>query len=175
MAKGKYNNTIVYTSILIVGLVIGMAADWRADANSAQQPMPGSVDDPLVTKSYVDRLIEEKLSGRASSPSTSAPASPTGSSWKVEVLKPGMKLVGGEGAFVIVRNGDVVAFSTDGNGIPDLTAGTDIQNGQKVEPNHLLLFPREGTRGIAPGPKQTGDVWVVVQGRYTIVETGGRR
>lgn len=174
MAKGNCNSIIVYASILAAVLIIGVAADWRVDAGSAQ-PVPGSVDDPLVTKSYVDRLIEEKLGGRASSPPPSASSTPAGSSWKVEVLKPGMKLVGGEGAFVIVRNGDVVAFNTDGNGIPDLTAGVDIQNGQKVEPNHLLLFPREGTRGIAPGPKQTGDVWVVVQGRYTIVETGGQR
>mgnify|MGYP001167276203 FL=1 len=173
MAKGKCNSIIVFASILAAVLIIVAAADWRANAGSAQ-PVPGSVDDPLVTKSYVERLIEEKLGGRASSPPPSAPSTPAASSWKVEVLKPGMKLVGGEGAFVIVRNGDVVAFSTDGNGIPDLTAGVDIQNGQKVEPNHLLLFPREGTRGIAPGPKQTGDVWVVVQGRYTIVETGGQ-
>lgn len=178
-------------SIAVLGLGMWIGGAITTDASSPTQP--GSPDDPLVTKSYVDKLLAGGSGGSVSADKAiqelqaelekakqelkkivdqaggigggTAPAA----GLKVEVLKPGMKLFGGEGATVIVRNGDVRAISTDGNGIPDVTAGEDIQDGQTVGLNHMLLFPRDGTRGITPGPQQKDDVYVIVQGPYVII------
>ncbi|MDP5276705.1 hypothetical protein [Chengkuizengella axinellae] len=136
-------------------------------ANSFNSEQPGSANDPLVTKSYVDEqigvLIEEQLAGLDLS------TVGTGSSSSLEVVKlqPGQALYPNAGAEVIVRTGKTVALSDSSNGLADVTAAKDILNGEAIENNHLLINPGEG-RGLKPHESVDYTIYVMVRGGYTI-------
>jgi hypothetical protein len=108
---------------------------------------PGSESDPVVTQSYVDKLLSE--AGGVFLP--------------VEVAA-GKRLIGGAGAEIIVRSGEAAIVSNENNGVSDLTLGLDLMTGESAQPNHLLLVPRDDGRGLAA----TTDLWVMVRGAYTI-------
>jgi hypothetical protein len=164
--------------ILFIMLVIDPIA-------KAEAPSPGSVDDPVITKSYFDRntLTEEKVKqlisaantsqGNTGGSSTGNGATPSGSlAITVIQLKASQTLYAGAGAEFIVRTGKVLAVSNDENGIPDVTGGKDLPAGIEVALNHLLIFPTEG-RGIKPSPKNTADIFVMVRGSYLLLNADG--
>jgi len=126
---------------VLLGLVLlaGMALLPRALATTA---VPGTAEDPLVTRSYVDRWVR----------------------WEVMELQRNQVLEGKAGAMVVVRRGQVVIKDPTGNGIPDLTAGSDLFEGQSVPLNHLLLIPRSDGRGLVA----RGSVWVMYRGEVVV-------
>lgn len=146
---------------------------------------PGTADDPVVTKSYVDQQIQKALQGgtittpvATATPTVTAPpsattapgatASPNSSNDSVIVdVKPGQTLIASAGAEFIVRAGKAIIYSQDSNGVADLTDGKDLTNGQAAPSNHLLSFPRDG-RGIKVQDGQTLGLVVMVRGGYTI-------
>lgn len=140
---------------------------------------PGTADDPVVTKSYVDQQIQQALKGGSSNSSSqgsadsssNAQAGNTAASSADEVkiveVKPGQKLIASAGAEFVVRAGKAVIYSEDQNGVADLTDGKDITNGGIVTNNHLLSFPRAG-RGIQHQEGQTHPLTVMVRGGYSI-------
>lgn len=143
---------------------------------------PGTAEDPVVTKSYVDQQIQKALSGGAittpvatATPvpnATTAPVatkSPANNSNESEIVdvKPGQTLIASAGAEFIVRAGKAVIYSKDANGVADLTDGKDLLNGVPAPQNHLLSFPRDG-RGITVQEGQTLGLVVMVRGGYTL-------
>ncbi len=153
---------------------------------------PGSSNDPIVTKSYVDdsvkQIVQSELSKQsvnedkikqlvAAALNSSGSPSGVGSGAGMTVvgLKDGQLLYAGAGTEFIVRNGSAVVFSTDGNGVPDLTAGEDIKDGASVANNHLLMFPRDGGRGIKPVEGTKGTVYVMVRGKYLLTNADGSK
>jgi hypothetical protein len=110
---------------------------------------PGSESDPLVTKSYVDQLLSK-----------------TGVVFVPLEVKEGQRLVGGEGAELILRSGEATAVGAEENGVSDLTAGKDLMTGDAVEANHLLIVPRGDGRGITAET----DVWLMIKGGYSLTE-----
>lgn len=130
---------------------------------------PGSVDDPVVTKSYVDEAIAKLGGGTAPTP---APGGGTGTGTDalaldvVELLS-GEKLMVKAGGEVIVRVGKAVAYSSDTNGIADVTGGKDLKLGTTVPNNHLIWFPRDG-RGVMPDPTGAAGITLIVRGEYEI-------
>ncbi len=138
--------------VILVILIVGSVTVFAAGSN------PGSIDDPLVTKSYVDEQI-----------SLLAKSSGTGTGGSVELiveeLKVGDILIASAGTEVILRGGYAVAYGDGSNGIPDVTGGSDLAIGSKIPANHQLIFPRDDGRGI----KITkGPAFVMVRGAYTI-------
>lgn len=108
-------------------LVVTLGAGFQAGRGwAAAAAEPGSPEDPLVAKSYVDKLTRVQ----------------------VLELKAGQTLRAGAGTEIILRSGRVVAVSAPGGGIADLTAGRDIKSGEAVSANHLLLVPRSDGRGL---------------------------
>lgn len=103
---------------------------------------PGGSGDPLVTQSYVDQYMQ----------------------WKVADLKTGQVLTGRAGSELILRRGRAAVVDTTGNGIPDVTAGVDINAGNGAPINHLLVIPREDGRGI----KAMSPVVVMYRGGATV-------
>lgn len=165
--KLKYTVTV---GILLSGFWVFNNLNTPADGASTT---PGTTDDPVVTKSYVDQQIQKALGGGgtvnpAPSPSPS-PTNPGQSTSEVKnvSLKPGEILVADAGTEFIVRSGNAVIYTEDANGVADLTAGVDLLNGQAAPKNHLLSFPRDG-RGIQVKPGQTSGLIVMVRGGYTI-------
>lgn len=185
---------IMIAATLTLGAIVGAYTFYPTLASSSQVTQPGSVDDPLVTKSYLEQYIKgiggvptggsntgaapsldeakvrqfiaEEISKAGSGNNGNNNTGSTPSLTVVE-LKNGQTLYAGAGTEVIVRSGKTVAVSNDENGIPDVTAGKDIAAGTAIELNHMLLFPREG-RGIKVDSKNTQAVFVMVRGAYTL-------
>lgn len=145
-------------------VVIGAIGWYQSSfAEGQQAAAPGSTNDPIVTKSYVDQKIAEALNGGAPGGGSSS------SSSKLEVVTVpfGKKIIVEDGGELIVRSGKAIAYSTDANGLSDMTDGKDIAPGKAVGNNHLILFPRGG-RGVEVDPKQKGDLIVLVRGAYEL-------
>ncbi|WP_159885412.1 hypothetical protein [Paenibacillus puerhi] len=134
---------------------------------------PGSLEDPLVTKSYLEQIISEIKSSKSQVDTPNEIGMPNSSLTIVE-LKQNQTLYGDAGSEIIVRSGKVMAISSDENGMADVTSGKDITAGMPVELNHLLIVPREG-RGIKPDPKNKQDIFVMVRGSYFIVNADGTK
>ncbi|SFS85520.1 hypothetical protein [Paenibacillus sp. 453mf] len=148
------------------GIWIGSVMNITADGASVNS-QPGTADDPVVTKSYVDQAIQNALNGGGSA-GPSEPSTPSaGEELKIVVVKPGQRLVAGAGTEFIVRSGKAVIYSADANGVADLTVGQDLTNGTAITNNHLLSFPREG-RGIEVQQGNKYNLTVMVRGNYNL-------
>lgn len=137
----------------------------------------GSVNDPLITKSYLDEQLATLVKQEIAKNNTPAdPVIEPAPSSKLTVIQltKGQTLYAAAGAEVIVRTGKTLAVSSDTNGIPDVTAGVDIAPNAAIETNHMLVFPREG-RGIKPDPKNTAEIFVMIRGDYTIYNADGTK
>lgn len=138
---------------VVAGLVIIFSVFSLTVAAAAAADSPGSEDDPIVTKSYVDSQIAGLKSGGTSS-----------GTYQAVQLTAGQKLTGDEGTEVILRSGEATAIDNGANGVSDLTGGSDLMTGQSVGQNHLLLIPRNDGRGI----QAITEIYVMVRGSYTI-------
>lgn len=166
---------------LCIGVWVGsVTLESKADGASAST---GTVNDPLITKSYLDQQIAElvakeisKQSGGAVTTTPAPTSQPAGrgteSELKVVQLQNGQTLFAKAGTEIIVRTGKTVAVSTDGDGIPDVTSGKDLAAGTAIDLNHLLIFPRDG-RGIKPAAKSEAAIYVMVRGGYSIQNADG--
>jgi hypothetical protein len=136
---------------------------------------PASVNDPLITKSYLEEQLK-KLGQIPQDPKDTSghPSSVPSNTLTIIQLQQTQTLYGGAGSEIIVRSGKVVAVSSDESGMADVTIGKDITAGTAVELNHLLIVPREG-RGIKPDPKNKQDIFVMVRGGYTILNADGTK
>lgn len=155
----------VLAAVVLVGAGVWAGVNFASPLEAESNALtPGSVEDPVVTKSYVDEKLAALNGGGSTGGGTG-----TGASAALEVVNvlPGQTLMAGQGTEVIVRVGKAIAFSSDASGIADLTGGTDLVKGKAIPTNHLLLFPREG-RGILPDPAQKNGLTVLVIGKYSI-------
>jgi hypothetical protein len=125
-------------------------------------PAPGSDQDPLVTKSYVDQEIA-KLADNLPEDTASGAVSMT---LEVVVVPAGQKLIGQGGAEFILRSGKGKIIGSAAGGIPDLTAGGDLKSGEAIPLNHLLLLPKSDERGLLA----TTQIIVMVRGSYEVKE-----
>lgn len=193
LAAGVWTGTHWTTLANSLGGDASAAASTGAAGSSAA--VPGTAEDPVVTKSYVDQRLAELGLGSGGSgggtptatpASTATPtatatpkptATPGGGSTdggseddgaiKVINVPAGKTLIAADGAEVVVRAGKAVAYSPDSNGIADVTDGIDIKSGAAVPQNHLILFPRGG-RGVSSAPGMKTGLTVMVKGSYEI-------
>ncbi|ABR50223.1 conserved hypothetical protein [Alkaliphilus metalliredigens QYMF] len=163
---------------IIGGVVLVGAFTQMSEANFLE---PGSQEDPIVTQSYVETrneqlryYIDEKVKGLEtqitkggeSVPGNGTPVTGQQQVFEIVVLTQGQQLLGGNSTEMILRGGEATAVgNTAGDGVTNITVGTDLRTGHKVEPNHLLIVPKKDGRGIAA---QTEQIWVMVRGEYTI-------
>ncbi|MGM1021251.1 MAG: hypothetical protein ACQEXV_12040 [Bacillota bacterium] len=191
--KPRYKVSLA--AVLLGGGIVAGSLMNNSVNGASSSGQPGTADDPVVTKSYVDQKIAQALKGgtttnTSSSKTTSSAASSTTNSTsnattsgssssgkastaeqteelKVVDVKPGQKLIAKAGSEFILRNGYAVVYSMDASGAIDITSGTEIVHNQAVEKNHLLSFPREG-RGIQVKEGQKFGLVVMVRGGYTL-------
>ncbi|MGI6633418.1 MAG: hypothetical protein ACOX5M_10335 [Bacillota bacterium] len=149
MTKRRFPFAVLLTLTLVLGVVIG----WVGSGAAAGEPLPGSEQDPLVSRSYVDSRIEEILA-----------TSGSGFQMIVVEVPSGHILVGGAGTEIIVRAGNASVIDSELGGLCDVTQGRDLRYGEEAPRNHLLLVPRDDGRGILA---VTG-VTVMVRGNYSI-------
>lgn len=125
--------------VLTLALFIGWLGKGLAAADT---PLPGSEQDPLVTRSY----IEERLR------------------LNVVELNAGRRLIAGAGTELILRSGNATVVDSESGGLSDVTDGVDLRKGAQVPRNHLLIAPRDDGRGF----KAENQVIVLVRGDYRI-------
>jgi len=153
---------MIAVACLAVAVAGAGGFNWYQSAFADQQSAtPGSTDDPLVTKSYVDEKIAQIQGGGVAS------SAATSDKWEVVTVPAGKKIIVNDGGELIVRNGKAVAYSADANGLADLTDGIDVAPGKAIAANHLILSPRGG-RGVQPDPKQKNGLIVLVHGGYSL-------
>lgn len=159
----------IIAACAILGGTLIAGAFLNPSADGASSAQPGTTNDPVVTKSYVDQQIQKALGNGGGSTEPSNPSTPSqsGDEIKVVTIKPGKILIANAGAEFIVRSGKAVIYTQDSNGVADLTAGVDLLNGQAAPSNHLLSFPREG-RGIKVKDGVNSNLVVMVRGGYTL-------
>ena len=138
---------------IVAGLVIVISVFALTVAVAAAADTPGSESDPVVTKSYVDSQIAQIKGGGVSS-----------GTYKAVQLTTGQKMIGSEGAEIILRSGEATAIDNGANGVSDVTGAKDLMTGQSVTLNHLLLIPRSDGRGV----QALTEAYVMVRGSYTI-------
>lgn len=190
--KSRYKVSLA-AALLGGGIVAGSLMNNSVNGASSSG-QPGTADDPVVTKSYVDQKIAQAIKGgvpasntsskttSSTTPATNATSNTTASGTssvgktstpeqtevlKVVDVKPGQKLIAKAGSEFILRNGYAVVYSMDASGAIDITSGTEIVHNQAVEKNHLLSFPREG-RGIQVKEGQKFGLVVMVRGGYSV-------
>lgn len=150
----------VLSFALLAAMTIIATVGWVQSSYADSTSTPGSTSDPLVTKSYVDSVLAQLGQG---------PIAGGGSSSKLEVVTVpfGQKIIVEDGGELIVRSGKAIAYSSDANGLSDMTDGLDVKPGKAVGNNHLILFPRGG-RGVEADPKQDKGLIVLVRGAYKL-------
>ena len=161
-------------AVALLGGGILLGTQWTGTAlGDGDQPAPGSVNDPVVTKSDVDQAIAQQGGGLKAEDvqqmidQLRQELSSKGNEVVVVSVPAGKTLIAKDGAEFVVRAGKAVVYSADVNGISDLTDGKDITNGKPVPNNHLILFPRGG-RGVLPDPAQKNGLTVLVRGQYEL-------
>lgn len=132
-------------ALLIIGVFLIWILVFFGQA-TAQTDSPGSPEDPLITKSYIDQFLV-----------------PT-----VLELQAGQSIIGEAGTEFVVRVGSTYCLAdpqTTKGGIADLTGGVDIKHMEPVPLNHHLVIPRSDGRGLLA---QT-EVVLMVWGKYQLL------
>jgi hypothetical protein len=173
--------------MLIITLPIIIATSFFLGTTTAQMSSsvttPGSADDPLITKSYVDEqvskianaeitkiqntlddILEEQIQRAVINAKTEFDAN---NDMQIVTLNKGFRLIVKQGGEIIVRAGNAIVFSPDQNGVSNITSGKDLAKGATVPQNSLLIFPRDG-RGIQHTPSYNADLIVLVRGSHEI-------
>lgn len=138
----KSSKFTVVLAVFLAAALLGLAAYSTGIASAVVAGQPGSTDDPLVTKSWVEAFVQQKIS--------SVPAAPAGGSmvWEIKELVPGEVFLGQAGTEFVVRSGRAVVVDPTGSGIPNFTTGTNVAAGMVAAPNNLFCIPRSDGRGI---------------------------
>ncbi len=171
MKRRKIYVTTAISIMLISGLTIYASSDST----------PGSVSDPLATKSYVDEkidkamsligeLIEKKNDNNDNDNDNNNNDSNSQSKDQISLtfepigpLKAGTIIYGGQGTEIILRSGSATAICPDINGLQNVTKGIDIPRGEQIPLNHLIIVPRKDGRGI----RIEEDSYIMVRGEIT--------
>ncbi|WP_246070673.1 hypothetical protein [Paenibacillus kobensis] len=172
--KKRFVQMTGIAAAVIIAAGIGLQFQDGKVSGADDSASPGSVNDPVVTKSYVDQAVAnagnglsmEQVQQMLDQLKQELAAANTNEVVVVSVPA-GKTLIAKDGAEFVVRAGKAVVYSADVNGISDLTDGKDITNGKTVPNNHLILFPRGG-RGVMPDPAQKNGLTVLVRGQYEL-------
>lgn len=127
---------------------------------------PGSKDDPIVTKSFVENLVlktqknlEEKIEK-----SNQKPNEKTYSDLEIVSIKANQKIILSQGSKIILRSGKASVIDSKMGGLSDLTQGIDLKMGYDLPDNHLVLCPKNDNRGIFAKT----DIILLIEGGYDI-------
>ena len=107
---------------------------------------PGTEEDPLITKSYLDEIMAQQTT------------------FKVVEVPAGKSVICSAGTEMILRMGTCSVIGTQKGGISDVTMGYDLADGTNVQGNHLLIVPLDDGRGV----RTSETCLIMIKGGYTI-------
>lgn len=160
-----------------VGLGIGAVVILLGARASFSEP--GTENDPLITLSYLNKFVDEKIKETKDyldiKLEEKEEDQESQGNWEVVEVEGGQSLIGYKGTEIILRSGEANSISyiskefKNGveviieNGLTDITAGRDLKMGEEIKSNHLLIVPRDGGRGLKCKTKS----FILVKGEYT--------
>lgn len=173
---------------VVTGLSLLAAGFWLGQA-SAEGYEPGSANDPLASKSYVDQvaatlrlyldgsfLKRDQFDTATAGLATKAQVQEVTArlatkaqlqeslQFRVIEVKAGQQVLGEAGSEIVLRGGHAVAITSVMGGLLNVTAGRDIANGEVILANHLLIVPRSDGRGLLA----KSHLFLMVKGPVTI-------
>lgn len=164
----KKINVFLTSAVLMTTLFIG--------TTEAGYIEPGSESDPLVSKTYVDNKNNEvkvnsdsntkrlaEIEKNIEEIKNSGGGQGTGEKFKVLELKKGQTIIAEDGTEIIIRTGTVNAIGGIAGGISDITEGKNLETGEKIKLDHLLIIPRSDGRGFQV---KSDRAFVMIKGRY---------
>ena len=139
--------------VSVIGIICAVAV-FKAGmiAGAAGDAEPGSVGDPLITKSYLDAYIQNL--GLSSETGTSE-------GYTKVVLSKGSTLVGQEGTEILLYSGSANAY-VKGEKIVNVTMGEAYGDGMTLGKYCVYMCP-DSSSGITA----ISDVVLYVKGKYT--------
>lgn len=150
--------------ITILCIALGVAALSAAVYAAVSY---GSSDDPLITKSYLDEVLQPQLEAQFQAELDAALEDvENGSSgdFKVLTLTTGQTVTCGVGCEVMLRIGSATAVGSDYPVLVDTTSGESVAGGTAMKANHLYMVTI-----VNNGFKATsGTTKVLIKGDYTV-------
>lgn len=150
--------------ITILCIVLGIAALSAAVYAAVSY---GSSEDPLITKSYLDEVLQPQLEADFQAEIDAALAEvENGSSgdFKVLTLTTGQTVTCGVGCEVMLRIGSATAVGPDYPVLVDTTSGESVASGAEMKANHLYMVTIVNN-GFKAGSATTK---VLIKGDYTV-------
>jgi hypothetical protein len=148
--------------ITLVAVAAVATVSFAVGQASGKSPDPGSAQDPIALKSYVDTQVSKLQQAIDALPSGGSGSATI--ALEVVSVPAGKSLIGQGGTEFILRSGTAKAIASSAGGLADITTGVDLGNGAGVPLNHMLLIPRSDNRGL----KAINELVVMVRGAYEI-------
>lgn len=154
-------------------IVLSVSTVYAADS------LIGTDNDPVVTKSYVDKLFASVTGGSNSQLEAKVAEQQqlielllkqvgelqdNASGFQIVTVQAGSTIYGKQGSEMIIRSGQGTIIASAGGGVQDVTDGVDLSGGQAAPNNNMLIIPREDGRGI----RASKTMVIMVRGGYTI-------
>ena len=170
-----------FTMIAAAAVILLFAAAALA---AGDDPAPGEQGDPLVTLSYLEKVytdyisdllrqdmeaqaqaIEEDLELRiaALEEASREARAVSASTYQLVSLEAGQILSGDRGIELILRIGEASVTAQNSPGLVDTTASGSLEDGQRLEKNHLYMITIPGN-----GIRAEDHVLLIVRGAYEI-------
>ncbi|MCL0032187.1 hypothetical protein M1N06_00210 [Peptococcaceae bacterium] len=140
---------IIVLGVLLFALLAYGGFVWATGSGD-----PGSASDPLVTRSFVERYISDRLSEIEIDVSQ----------WEIVRVEAGGTVIGFAGTELVLRSGKAVCIDPTANGILNVTDGGNVYNGQVVPRNNMLVFPRSDGRGL----KAKTTLYIMYRGKIEV-------
>lgn len=162
-----------FKMVLVVAL-LSVTTLYAADS------LIGTDKDPVVTKSYVDKVIaglssssnnnvqaelkEQEKKLKELTAEIEALKDTSSSEFEIVTVGQGSTIYGKQGSEMIIRSGEGIIVASAAGGIQDVTDGVDLSSGIQAPNNNLLIIPREDGRGI----EAARTMIVMVRGGYSL-------
>ncbi|MBQ4159299.1 MAG: hypothetical protein IJD83_00045 [Clostridia bacterium] len=141
-----------WITVISVILAFALGAVFAIAAN------PGSQEDPLISKSYIEGTLKPEIYAYIDQKAQGG--------FEVVSVKAGKTVLGGAGTEMILRMGQACVIGSDRGGIADVTQGVDLTHNAAAPANHMLIVPMEDGRGLYISP--TTDAILMIKGSYKI-------
>ena len=149
-------------NIKMRSLVIALTVVVLAGATAYAVTNYGSQSDPLITKSYLDKVLQPKLEAELNTQLAAAEdqlRSSTPGEFTELSLSNGQTLRCNAGGEFLLRSGSAKALGS----LADTTAGSSVSDGGNLSTNHLYMCAED-----SGGLSASGSVTVLVSGSYSI-------
>ena len=147
---------IALAILLAVGITVYAAANY------------GSQEDPLITKSYLDSVVQPALEQELEARLTAAlgEAEYDSGAFVLLTLQNGQQVTGEVGTELLPRFGSAAAYAYDSGDVAlvDTTAAAAVMNGDTLAANHLYMVTIRGNGFVATADNTK----ILISGEYTV-------